>query len=128
MKIIRRTPKSVNQPVGEYAHITKIPAGMDTYVLSGQIGVQEDGTIPTSFEAEITQMFMNIKDVLRTENLTHENVTKVNIWSVEEIDWDFFYKEWNTFFEGNYPSMTIAYIKALGLPEIKIEIDIWAAK
>lgn len=128
MKIIRKTPSNVNQPVGDYAHITKIPAGMDTYVLSGQIGVQEDGSIPTSFEAEITQMFVNIKAVLDTEGLSHENVTKVNIWSVPEIDWDFFYTEWNAFFEGNYPSMTIAYVKALGLPEINIEIDIWAAK
>ena len=73
-------------------------------------------------------MFKNTKDVLETEKLTHEHVTKVNIWSVEEIDWDFFYTEWHTFFKGDYPSMTIAYIKALGLPEIKIEIDIWAAK
>lgn len=97
MKITRRTPNGVNKPVGDYAHITRIPTGMDTYVLSGQIGVQDDGTIPSSFEAEITQMFKNIKDVLETENLTHEHVTKVNIWSVEEIDWDFFYTEWHTF-------------------------------
>ncbi|MRQ97772.1 RidA family protein, partial [Bacillus anthracis] len=27
-----------------------------------------------------------------------------------------------------YPAMTIGYISELGLPEIKIEIEIWAAK
>jgi enamine deaminase RidA (YjgF/YER057c/UK114 family) len=54
-------------------------------------------------------------------------VIKVNIWSVDEIDWNHFDKVWNDFFIVN-PSMTIAYISALGLPEIKIEIEILAAK
>lgn len=31
-------------------------------------------------------------------------------------------------FGDSYPSMTIAYVSALGLPDIKIEMDLWAAK
>ncbi len=31
-------------------------------------------------------------------------------------------------FGHTYPSMTIAYVSALGLPDIKIEIELWAAK
>ncbi|MZE63190.1 RidA family protein, partial [Bacillus anthracis] len=31
-------------------------------------------------------------------------------------------------FNTQYPAMTIGYISELGLPEIKIEIEIWAAK
>lgn len=127
-KIIRKTPHNVNQPVGKYAHITRIPAGLDTIVFSGQIGVQEDGTLPTDFKKEIEQMFYNIRDLLNHESITPEDITKVNIWSVKEIDWDHFYATWDDFFSYDYPSMTIAYISALGLQEINIEIDIWAAK
>ncbi|WP_018108601.1 hypothetical protein [Bacteroides propionicifaciens] len=58
-----------------------------------------------------------------------DNVTKVNIWAIEEIDWDnVFYPLWDDLFGSNYPSMTIGYISALGMPEIKIEIEIHAAK
>lgn len=53
---------------------------------------------------------------------------KVNIWATEEIDWNFLYAEWEALFGQIYPSMTIAYVKALGLPEIKLEIEIWGAK
>ena len=38
------------------------------------------------------------------------------------------YSEWGQFFGNAYPAMTIGYITELGLPEIKIEIKIWAAK
>ncbi|WP_420871376.1 hypothetical protein [Lysinibacillus xylanilyticus] len=48
--------------------------------------------------------------------------------ATEEIDWDDFYQQWESMFGNPYPSMTIAYITALGLPDIKLEIDIWAAK
>lgn len=127
-KIIRKTPKGVSQPVGNYSHITKIPSGLDTYVFSGQIGICDDGTFPSTFNEEVKQLFTNIKMLLQTENIDAKNITKVNIWSVSEIDWDYFDEVWNEYFSFDYPSMTIAYISALGLPEINIEIDIWAAK
>ena len=116
------------QPVGKYSHATIIPACMDTYVFSGQIGIRDDGAFPADFNDEVQQLFKNIKALLDTEGLSGTDITKVNIWSVKEIDWDYFDSEWDKVFDGNYPSMTIAYVSALGLPEISIEIDIWAAK
>lgn len=72
--------------------------------------------------------FKNITQILSSQNLTSAEIIKVNIWSTEAIDWDFLYSEWESLFGKIYPSMTIGYINALGLPEIKIEIEIWAAK
>ena len=126
--IIRKTPKSMYQPVGNYSHTTIIPASMDTYVFSGQIGIGDDGTFPPDFNNEVQQLFKNIRALLDTEGLTGADITKVNIWSVKEINWDYFDSKWDKLFGSTYPSMTIAYVSALGLPEISIEIDIWAAK
>ena len=126
--IIRKTPKSMYQPVGNYSHTTIIPAGMDTYVFSGQIGIGDDGTFPPDFNNEVQQLFKNIRALLDTEGLTGADITKINIWSVKEINWDYFDSKWDKLFGSTYPSMTIAYVSALGLPEISIEIDIWAAK
>ena len=126
--IIRKTPNTMYQPVGKYSHTTIIPAGMDAYVFSGQIGIRGDGSFPTAFNDEVQQLFTNIKVLLDTEGLSGPDITKVNIWSVKEIDWDYFDNEWDKLFGSTYPSMTIAYVSALGLPEISIEIDIWAAK
>lgn len=126
-KIIRKNPNTVPAPVGEYSHVTVIPKNSTLYTFSGQIGIDFEGNIPANHQEQVENTFKNIQRVLHSENLTADNVIKVNIWSVDEINWDHFDDVWNDFFPTN-PSMTIAYISALGLPEIKIEIEILAAK
>jgi hypothetical protein len=60
--------------------------------------------------------------------MTFAKIIKVNIWATEDIDWDFLCTRSEVLFGDTYPSMPIGYIKALGLPEIKNGIEIWAAK
>ena len=128
MKIIRLNLENIPAPVGKYSHVTIIPKNSDLYTFSGQIGVDSDGNIPENLNEQVHNTFKNIKQILESQNLTSDDVIKVNIWATEEIDWDFLYAEWETLFGQTYPSMTIGYVKALGLPEIKIEIEIWGAK
>lgn len=125
--IIRKNPSTVPTPVGEYSHVTVIPKNSTLYTFSGQIGIDFEGNIPNNHQLQVENTFKNIKRVLESEGLNASDVIKVNVWSVDEIDWDHFYKVWHKLFDVN-PSMTIAYISALGLPEIKIEIEILAAK
>ncbi|MGE7690448.1 RidA family protein [Lysinibacillus sp. NPDC097214] len=127
-KITRKNPIQVPSPVGKYSHLTIIPKDATMYALSGQIGVGASGELPSSLTEQVKNTLKNIQLILEAEGLNADNVVKANIWATEEIDWDDFYQQWETMFGNPYPSMTIAYITALGLPDIKLEIDIWAAK
>lgn len=127
-QIIRLNPEHIPAPVGKYSHVTIIPKNSNLYTFSGQIGGDNNGNIPEDFNEQVQNTFKNIEQILDSQNLTSENVIKANIWATEQIDWDFLYAKWETLFGEIYPSMTIGYVKALGLPEIKIEIEIWAAK
>lgn len=127
-KIIRKNPKLMPKPVGNYSHITRVPKVAGLIVTSGQIGTDMKGNVPKSLNDQITNTFANMKKVLESEGLSQENVIKVNIWATEEIDWDYFDLKWDEFFGDEYPSMTIAYISALGLHELKIEIELWCAE
>ncbi|WP_010496759.1 RidA family protein [Paenibacillus elgii] len=127
-KIVRKNPAGMPHPVGNYTHITKVPRNAELYVTSGQIGVDRNGSIPEPMNEQIKNTFDNIKTVLHSEELTSENIIKVNIWATQKIDWDYLDAEWEALFGNNYPAMTIGYISELGLPEIKIEIEVWAAK
>ncbi|MCM3760885.1 RidA family protein [Alkalihalobacillus oceani] len=127
-KITRKNPDNMPAPVGNYSHITKIPRGAELFVTSGQVGVDQNGQFPEKMNEQIEHTFSNIKKVLAAEGLRPEHIIKVNIWAVEPIDWNFLYSEWEQLLSNEYPAMTVAYITALGLPEIKIEIEIWAAK
>lgn len=126
---IKRTSVDKVKAVGNYSHVTIIPPNAQLYTFSGQIGADELGNIPNDFKTQVEYTFKNIELVLNSQFLTADDVIKVNIWAVEEIDWEnIFDPLWEKFFGKDYPSMTIAYISALGLPELKIEIEILAAK
>ncbi|WP_315119730.1 RidA family protein [uncultured Clostridium sp.] len=127
-KIQRVNPTNIPSPVGKYRHITKIPKNADIFVTSGQVGVDRNNNIPESINDQVENTFKNIADLLASQQLSADNVIKVNIWATEEIDWDYLDGKWDSLFGTEYPSMTVAYISALGLPELKIEIELWAAK
>ncbi|MFD0958510.1 RidA family protein [Paenibacillus chungangensis] len=129
-KITRKNPKSMPAPVGNYTHITKIPRTAELYVTSGQIGTDRNGRIPDHMNVQILNTFSNIQAVLAAEGLTADDIIKVNIWAVEPIDWNHLYATWGSLLGQEYPAMTVGYLTALGLPELKIEIEIeiWAAK
>ncbi|WP_339162592.1 RidA family protein [Siminovitchia sp. FSL W7-1587] len=127
-KVTRKNPSSMPAPVGNYTHITKIPRNAELYVASGQVGMDQNGQFPQNMNEQVSNTFTNIKKVMESEGLHAENIIKVNIWATEIIDWDFLDSEWDHLFSNDYPAMTIGYLSELGLPEIKIEIEIWAAK
>lgn len=127
-KVTRKNPSSMPAPVGNYTHITKIPRNAELYVTSGQVGIDQNGQFPQNMNEQVSNTFTNIKTVMESEGLRAENIIKVNIWATEIIDWDFLDSEWDQLFSNDYPAMTIGYLSELGLPEIKIEIEIWAAK
>ena len=125
---VRISPSDV-KAVGNYSHVTIVPRNAQLYTFSGQVGADESGNLPDDYNKQIENTFINIDKVLNSQSLNADDVIKVNIWATEEIDWEnVFDPIWDKFFGNTYPSMTIAYVRALGLPEIKIEIEILAAK
>ena len=125
---VRTSPSDVIA-VGNYSHVTIVPRNAQLYTFSGQIGADESGNLPDDYNKQIENTFINIDKVLNSQSLNADDVIKVNIWATEEIDWEnVFDPIWDKFFGNTYPSMTIAYVRALGLPEIKIEIEILSAK
>ncbi|ANY65134.1 enamine deaminase RidA [Paenibacillus sp. BIHB 4019] len=126
--ITRKNPAGMPRPVGNYSHLTIIPRNAELYVTSGQIGTDQSGNIPSTLNEQINHTFANINILLNSEQLTSDHIIKVNIWATEKIDWEYLYEKWAELFGIHYPSMTIGYLSELGLPEIKIEIELWAAK
>ena len=117
--VVRRLNSSkVSKAVGNYTHITKIEPNATFYTFSGQVGADLDGNFPEEFNQQVDNTFINISNLLKSIDLIPDNVIKVNIWSTEQIDWDYFDQVYEDFFGKPYPSMTVAYVNALGLEEI----------
>lgn len=125
--VVRYNPESVPKPVGHYSHVTRVSKDADLFVFSGQVGSEFNDVIPLDINEQLNNTIKNIDTILKTQNLSSSNIIKVNILATEEIDWNYFNPVWDDFFQKNYPSMTFSYVSALGLPSLKIEIEVWAA-
>ena len=64
-----RNPQNVHQPVGAYSHQVEITVPERILVLSGQVGMREDGTIPADPLEQIDVALENIFRNLRAANM-----------------------------------------------------------
>lgn len=127
-KVQRKNPKTVAPPIGLYTHLTSVPNGADLLVLSGQVGTDTHGNLPSDMNKQINNALQNILRILNGESVSAENIVKINIWATEEVGWDYFHEAWEKFHGGTPPAMTMSYVPSLAVPALKVEIEAWAAK
>jgi enamine deaminase RidA (YjgF/YER057c/UK114 family) len=128
LKIRKENPSNVAPPIAQYHHVTVIPRDAELVVLSGQIGNFEDGSLPDAIETQFANALKNIKAILCSEDINTTNVFKINIWLTEKINRDLYTEIWSEFHNQSPPATTLAYVSALARPEIKVEVEAWAAK
>lgn len=128
MEIKKTNPNNVSPPIAQYHHVTIIPRDAELICLSGQIGNDKNGELPKDIEGQFANALDNIKAILESENVQIHNVFKINFWLTEDIDRNFFVEKWNGFHNGNPPATTYAYVSGLARPDIKVEIEAWAAR
>lgn len=127
-KVHRKNPGSVAPPIGSYTHLTTVPNGAGLLVLSGQVGNDENGEMPVELNQQLYNALQNIKHILAEESVSVDQIIKINIWATEEMDWRYFNQVWQEFHGGTPPAMTMAYVPALAVSSLKVEIEAWAAK
>ncbi len=92
------------------------------------MGTDREGKLPADMKEQVENTLANIQRVLAAEAMSAYHIVKINIWAVQEVDWDHFNREWEKFHGGKAPSMTMAYVPALAMPSLQVEIEVWAAK
>jgi len=127
-KVIRKNPQGIAMPIGDYSHLTIVPKGAELIIPSGQVGVDREGNIPDSVEEQFQISLENIVSLLRSENLDTNGIIKINIWLTEKVDKEVFVDIYKKFHKGSPPSMTLAYVMALGTPDLKVEVEVLAAR
>lgn len=70
----------------------------------------------------------NVVSLLRSENIDTNEIIKINIWLTEKVDKEVFIDIYKKFHKGSPPSMTLAYVMALGTPYLKVEVEVLAAR
>ena len=122
-----RNPQDVHQPLGSYSHQIEVSGPERLLVISGQVGMREDGTIPADPFEQIDLAFENIFRNLRAANMDVEDIIKITYYLVGEIDTVKRREVVLSKLKGHQPCSTLLYVAALASPAFRVEIDAWAS-
>jgi len=121
-------PQDVHPPVGSYSHQIEIRGNERLLVISGQVGMRADGTVPDDPLEQIDLAFENIFRNLRAANMDVQDIIKLTYYLVGEIDTAKRREVVLSKLQGHQPCSTLLYVAALASPMFRVEIDAWASR
>jgi 2-iminobutanoate/2-iminopropanoate deaminase len=121
--VTRSNPDAVSAPTG-YTHAIEITGDHRRLIISGQVGMAKDGTVPTSAEAQIAQAFANLRAVLAAHGMTVANIVKTTAFLTDR-DLLALYRQARgaVFGEQAPPASTLLFVAGLADPRWKVEIE-----
>jgi 2-iminobutanoate/2-iminopropanoate deaminase len=122
-----RNPQGVHKPVSSYSHQIEIRGNERLLVISGQVGMREDGTIPEDPFEQIDIAFENVLRNLRAAGMDVGDLIKITYYLVGEIDTARRREVILSKLQGHQPCSTLLYVAALASPAFLVEIDAWAS-
>ena len=122
-----RNPHDIHAPLGSYSH--QIEVGNERMlVISGQVGMRQDGTIPDDPYEQIDLAFENIIRNLRAANMDVQDLIKLTYYLVGEFDTNRRRQIVAAKLQGHQPCSTLLFVSALASPQLRVEIDAWASQ
>lgn len=123
-----RNPQTIHEPVGSYVHQIEIRGNERMLVISGQVGMKEDGTVPDDPYEQLGQAFENIIHNLHAANMDVEDLIKINWYLVGEFEPAKRREVILSKLHGHKPCSTLVYVAALAAPIYRVEIEAWASR
>ena len=123
-----RNPSNIHAPLGSYSHQIEITGSERMLILSGQIGMREDGTLPDDALEQIEVALENIIRNLQAANMGVKDLVKLTYYLVGEIDTAKRRELVAAKLQGHKPCSTLLYVARLATPDLRVEIDAWASR
>ena len=121
-------PPDVHEPLGSYSHQIEISGDERLLVISGQVGMREDGSVPEDPYEQIELAFENVFRNLRAANMDVKDIVKLTYYLVGEFDTHKRREIVLSRLKGHQTCSTLLYVTALASPVFRVEIDAWATR
>lgn len=122
------SPKTIPAPPSNFVHAVDVPAGARTLYISGQTGVNEDGSIPDSTADQADIAWNNLIEILKEANMGVGDIVKITVLVTDASD-NAVAREKRTQYAGDYQgTSTFMVVAGLANPKLKFEIEAIAAK
>ena len=123
-----RNPQDVHPPAGFYSHQVEIRGNERMLVISGQVGMRKDGSVPEDPLEQISVAFENIIQNLNAANMEIKDIIKLTYFLVGEVDTEKRREIVQSILQDHQPCSTLLYVAGLASPAYKVEIEAWASR
>lgn len=124
--ITRSNPPTVRQPTG-YTHAIDVRNADRWLVISGQVGMALDGTVPETGGGQIDQAFANLRAVLEANEMTAINIVKLTVFLTDRSSIGAFRAARTALLGEHAPASTLLLVAGLADPRFVVEIEAIAA-
>ena len=97
-------------------------------VISGQVGMTPDGTIPDDPIEQLAVVFDNLERNLEAAEMGLGDLVKLTIYLVGEWDTDARRKAVSNWLGTHRPTTTALFVAGLAGPTMRVEIEAWASR
>ncbi len=124
----RLNPETIAPPVGLYSQGIVAPAAGRWLFIAGQVGLQRDGTLGGSFQAQAQAAWENVAGVLAAAGMGPEDLVKVTTFLTDPAHLPRFGPVRAKFLGDARPASTLLIVAALARPEWLVEVEAVAWK
>lgn len=123
-----RNPESIHAPVGRYVHQIEVSGESRMLFLSGQVGMEPDGSVPHDAVAQFGVALQNVMANLEAAGFAPTDLVKLTTYVVGEIDPAGRRAELERVLGSHISTSTLVVVAALASPQYKVEVDAWAIR
>ncbi|WP_158925805.1 RidA family protein [Acidisphaera sp. S103] len=122
-EVTRSNPPAVRTPTG-YTLAVQITGNYRRLIISGQVGVAPDGSIPDNAEGQIAQAFANLRAVLAANDMTLANIVKTTAFLTDRgLLPSYRQARGAVFGDEAPPASTLLFVAGLADPAWVVEIE-----
>jgi 2-iminobutanoate/2-iminopropanoate deaminase len=122
VSITRSNPTTVRAPTG-YTHAIEVRSPERWLVISGQVGMAVDGTIPETGGGQITQAWANLRAVLEANDMTGANIVKTTVFLTDRSLLGAYRAARTAVLGEHAPASTLLFVAGLADPRFVVEIE-----
>lgn len=124
------TPPTIAPPFAAYAHGVETPAGARFVLTSGQLALDQDGTVPVGAEAQARLCFQNCAAILAEAGMGPADVMRINAFVTDRAHMAGYMAARDSWLSGvvRLPASTLLIVAGFTRPEFLVEIEVTAAR
>jgi enamine deaminase RidA (YjgF/YER057c/UK114 family) len=122
------SPGAIRPPFGRYCHAVGLERPQALLVLSGQLGLRADGSVPEDPAEQAALALAAIDACLTEAGFGRADVLRLSAFITEPEYREPYMRVRNAWVADPPPASTLVVVKALALPACKVEIEAIAGR